>query len=98
MPLDISGEYLLSSARRLADEYPWLRIHAACVDFSHTLALPQDLPKTRKVAFFPGSSLGNFDPAHALGFLREIREMVGPGGGLLIGADTKKDREVLDAA
>lgn len=98
VPLDISGHYLLQAAHDLADDFPWLDIHAACIDFAHTLCLPEQLPEAHKVAFFPGSSLGNFEPEDARQFLEEVRAVVGPGGGLLIGIDIPKDEAILNAA
>ncbi len=62
------------------------------------MRLPDTVPEGRRVVFFPGSSLGNFDPAEASDFLRLIREMVGQEGMLLIVVDTKKSVEVLNAA
>ena len=80
-------------------------MRAACVDFSHTLALgaaSKNLPKTRRLAFFPGSSIGNFKPAEATRLLTRIKTLIGGGGlcggGLLIGVDLKKDPAVLNAA
>jgi dimethylhistidine N-methyltransferase len=98
VPMDISGAYLRSSSESLAAEYRWLQVHAACLDFTHDMRLPGTVPKGRRVVFFPGSSLGNFNPAEATDFLRLIREMVGEGGMLLIGVDTKKPTAVLNAA
>jgi len=98
VPMDISGRYLQHSAQALAAEYPWLRISAACTDFSGDLRLPPDLPSGARSVFFPGSSLGNFDRAQALDFLRRVRALIEPDGFLLIGVDTKKDTAVLDAA
>lgn len=98
LPMDIAGEHLKSSAQRLADDYPWLDVHAARTDFTHALEIPQRVPSARRVVFFPGSSLGNFEPGEAIEFLNEIRELVGDDGGLLIGIDTKKDPAILNAA
>ena len=84
--------------RRLARDYPWLEVHATCADFSSELILPESLPAVRKMAFFPGSSIGNFDPVRAGRFLKQIARMVGSGGYLLIGVDLKKDIDRLDAA
>ena len=98
MPVDISKQYLRQSAARLAREYPWLDVRAACADFTAGQALPE-LPETgRRVAFFPGSSVGNFEPAEAQAFLGVMAETVGSGGGLLIGVDLKKDPAILNAA
>lgn len=98
VPLDISGSYLQASAERLSRDFPWLRVHAARADYSHGLELPAGLPEGRRVAFYPGSSLGNFEPEAAVAFLATVREAVGDTGGLLIGIDTKKDAGLLDAA
>lgn len=96
--VDISREFLLSSTESLARDYPWLDVHAACVDFSHSLVVPHCDDRMHKVAFFPGSSIGNFDPVDAQRLLGEIGELVGPGGHLLIGVDLKKDVAVLNRA
>lgn len=98
MPMDISRQHLLQSAQSLADEYPWLEIHAACADFTTRLVLPVHPNTDNKVAFFPGSSIGNFEPAAAQAFLTHLGETVGTGGGLLIGVDLKKDPRLLNAA
>ena len=98
VPMDISFDYLKSASRRLASEYPWLRVHAACVDFTHSLPVPAEAPQGERLLFFPGSSLGNFDRDEAAAFLRMVRDTVGSSGMLLIGVDTKKDVELLNAA
>ena len=95
--IDISGDFLLASCRRLASDYPWLRVHAVCADLCEPLPA-QHLPEGRRLAFYPGSSIGNFDPAQAQEFLAHVRELVGPAGALLIGVDLKKDPGVLHAA
>ncbi|MGD9169902.1 MAG: L-histidine N(alpha)-methyltransferase [Candidatus Thiodiazotropha sp.] len=98
VPMDISFDYLKSSARSLAAEYPWLPIHAACVDFTHSLPIPSDVPRGPRLLFFPGSSLGNFNPSEAGEFLRLVHDTVGGEGMMLIGVDTKKSERVLNAA
>ena len=98
VPMDISGEYLRDASHKLADDYPWLKIHAACVDFTHSLPLPAPVPEQSKLAFFPGSSLGNFHREEAQIFLHMIAQTVGTDGMLLIGVDTKKPPVILDAA
>lgn len=96
--VDISREFLLDATQTLARDYPWLEVHAACVDFSEGLTIPHcDTPR-HKVAFFPGSSIGNFDPDDAVRLLTDIGAMVGPGGHLLIGVDLKKPVALLNAA
>jgi dimethylhistidine N-methyltransferase len=98
VPIDISGEHLRRSAARLAADYPWLEVHAACDDFSQEMHLPVSVPEGRRLAFFPGSSLGNFDPEEAQRFLERLARLVGLGGKLLIGVDNKKDHSILNAA
>lgn len=98
VPMDISCEYLQWMSAELAADYPWLAIHAACVDFSHSLPLPATVPAGKRLAFFPGSSLGNFHPPEAARFLTMVRDTVAEGGMLLIGVDTKKPVSILDAA
>lgn len=98
LPMDISKQHLLNAADKLSVEYPWLDIHAACADFTTRLIIPEHAKKVRKVAFFPGSSIGNFEPRDAQHFLSHLSETVGPGGGLLIGVDLKKNKEILSRA
>jgi dimethylhistidine N-methyltransferase len=98
MPMDISRNYLLQAAQQLATDYPWLEVHATCIDFTTELTLHFCPPHAHRVAFFPGSSIGNFEPADAVSFLQNIANMVGVGGGLLIGVDLKKDESILNAA
>jgi dimethylhistidine N-methyltransferase len=62
------------------------------------MQIPPSAPEGPRLAFFPGSSIGNFDPPGAADFLATVAEVVGPGGWLLIGVDLKKDKAILDAA
>jgi len=98
VPMDISRDFLQESARELSDEYPWLDIHAACVDFTAPISLPFCPAGVRKLAFFPGSSIGNFEPKQAAVFLKQVADMVGINGGLLIGVDLKKEHSILNDA
>ena len=96
--VDISREFLLHSTSLLARDYPWLEVHAACVDFSHRFEIPHVDAKMHKVAFYPGSSIGNFDLDDARRLLRDVGQVVGAGGQLLIGVDLKKDVDTLNSA
>lgn len=98
LPIDISRRYLQDEAQKLAAEFTWLKVHAVCADFTGKLELPYHVEATNKVAFFPGSTIGNFLPEQAVTVLDEIRMMVGIGGGLLIGVDLQKDSNILNAA
>ena len=98
VPVDISRDHLRDSAKALAKDYPGLEVHAACTDYSSDFELP-DLPdELPRVAFFPGSSIGNFEPRDARALLKRVGEHLGDGGKLLIGVDLKKENNILYAA
>ncbi|MBT5825153.1 MAG: L-histidine N(alpha)-methyltransferase [Gammaproteobacteria bacterium] len=98
VPMDISAEHLRISAQKLAEDYPDLPIHAICVDHTKPYELPTEIPADKRVFFYPGSSLGNFDPVDAIHFLQDLQAKAGKDGALLIGIDTKKPAEVLNLA
>jgi dimethylhistidine N-methyltransferase len=97
IPVDVSGEHLCAAAVELTRDYPTLPVLPVCADFTRDFPLPSDRA-ARRVVYFPGSTIGNFDPPEADGFLRRIAEVVGSGGGLLLGVDLRKDPAVLEAA
>ncbi|MEL7400870.1 MAG: L-histidine N(alpha)-methyltransferase, partial [Pseudomonadota bacterium] len=99
VPMDISRDFLISSANKLLDDYPWLSIYAGCVDYSQPVELPRTLEQaSNKLGFFPGSSMGNFTPAEAQAFLRRVRTTLGDGSHFLLGVDLDKSPEILHAA
>lgn len=98
VPIDISRDHLLTTVVGLRERYPDLKILPVVADYTADFDLPANLPVARRTAFFPGSTLGNFAPREARAFLRRIARRVGPGGGLLIGVDLKKDPAELEAA
>jgi len=98
VPIDISREQLAEVASHIAAEYPNLPVHPVCADYTAPLRLP-DLPqRARRVAFFPGSTIGNFHPIEASAFLRRVRRTVADDGVLVLGVDRRKDAATLDAA
>jgi dimethylhistidine N-methyltransferase len=97
-PIDISRDHLLASARDLADSFPGLKVCATCADYSAPFELPVEEAHLDRAAFFPGSSIGNFDPEEAVGLLMRLASLVGPGGSVLVGVDLVKDRARLEAA
>lgn len=97
VPVDVSGDHLRAAAGELARDYPALGVHPVAADFTRPFALPP-LPAARRVAYFPGSTLGNFDPHEADALLGRVARLVGPGGGLLLGVDLRKDPAVLEPA
>ena len=99
VPVDISRSHLLQAARRVGDSYPHLDVLPVCADFTGPFSLPAHArASSRVVLFFPGSTIGNFDPPAAIGLLRTMRSIAGPGGGLVIGYDLVKDTAVLERA
>lgn len=96
--IDISAEFLHDAVQGLRDEFPGLDARAVGGDMTQGLQLPADIANSGRLIFYPGSSIGNFDPPHALDLLLQMRQMVGEGGGVLIGIDLPKDRAVLEAA
>jgi dimethylhistidine N-methyltransferase len=99
VPIDISRGQLLHTAKELVSDYPSLEVLPVCADFTSGFELPvADKPPAHKVAYFSGSTIGNFDPVPAKQLLERIGGVCGPGGGLLIGVDLKKDPGVLHRA
>jgi len=98
VPIDISREQLASVAEELRAAYPTVPVLPVCADYTAPLTLP-DLPqRARRVAFFPGSTIGNFHPPEAAVFLRRMRRTLGHDGLLVMGVDRRKDAAVLNAA
>jgi dimethylhistidine N-methyltransferase len=98
--LDISKQHLQDSCLDLAAAYPGLNPIAICADYTQPIALPT-IPHLRtkhKVGFFPGSTIGNLEPDGAVTFLKNAATLLQPHGGLLIGVDLKKDKEILEPA
>ena len=98
VPIDISREQLARVASDLAADYPDVAVRPLCADYTRPLDLPPLPRDARRLAFFPGSTVGNFHPAEAAAFLRRVRRTVGTGGALLLGVDRIKDPAVLEAA
>jgi L-histidine Nalpha-methyltransferase len=95
--VDISVEFLRQSLQCLQREHPQMPKAGVGLDFSAELALPPGLVSGPAVVFYPGSSIGNFNPAEARRLLSQARN-VAAGGALLIGADLVKPVDVLEAA
>jgi len=98
VPQDVSAEFLKQSAQRLSNEYPWLDVVPVASDFSDPIEIPERLQDLRKYAFYPGSTIGNFEPEDALTFLKQMRQLVGNTGGMILGVDLHKDDDILHAA
>ncbi|MHC4767658.1 MAG: L-histidine N(alpha)-methyltransferase [Planctomycetota bacterium] len=98
VPVDISGEHLMRWAHLLGWELPALPILPVHADFLEPFELPPMPSARRRVIYFPGSTIGNFAPDQATAWLARMAKVAGPGGGLLIGVDLKKDAAILEAA
>lgn len=98
VPIDISKEHLLNSAVALAIAYPQLEVLPVCADYTSSFSIPVPIkPARHTIGYYPGSTIGNFDPQPARHFLQQIATTC-KGGGLLIGVDLKKDFNILHHA
>jgi dimethylhistidine N-methyltransferase len=98
VPVDISAEYLKSEAARLKRDLPRLRILPVAADFTKPFELPAAIRARARVGFFPGSTIGNFEPPQAAEFLRHAARLLGAGAHFIVGVDLVKDERVLHAA
>src|SRR5436305_2548272 len=98
VPVDISGDFLNAQARALRHDFPGLNVYPVTADFTAPFALPAAVKAMPKVGFFPGSTLGNFDPQEARRFLRSAHDILGKGAKMIIGVDLEKEERVLYAA
>jgi dimethylhistidine N-methyltransferase len=99
VPIDISRDYLFEAAGLLARDYPHLRITPVCADFTQPFDLPVHIAAAhRRVVYFPGSTLGNFETDAAQRLLTSMRTIIGRKGVVLIGIDLRKSPDVLERA
>ena len=98
VPIDISGDFLRSSADALQQQFPSLPIYPVEADFMRPITLPPQIDGATKLGFFPGSTIGNMVPRTAVDLLRAMRHTLDDGSWLLIGMDRIKDVDVLLAA
>lgn len=95
VPVDISGDFLRAQADSLRQDFPGLAVYPVAADFTAPFALPEAVAGMPKVGFFPGSTLGNFEPHEACAFLRSARDILRQGAQMVIGVDLEKDERVL---
>lgn len=99
VPIEISRDHLMATARRLAKQFPEIEILPVCADYTADYELPTPKhPVRRRAIYFPGSTIGNFDRPEAEDFLAHMTEVCGEGGAVLLGVDLLKDREILESA
>ena len=98
VPVDISSDPLLELARSIHDEYKEMSVYPICADFTNAFELPSEMNGKEKVAFFPGSSIGNFSRNEACEFVGNIARVLGTGGSLVLGVDTRKPASIVEPA
>jgi len=95
IPVDISGDFLQQDLAQLRHDLPHLAVHPLVEDFTRRFEFPTHLAMLPRVGFFPGSTIGNFEPNEAGKFLRHIGDMLGEGSLLVVGIDLVKDEATL---
>jgi len=98
VPVDISVAYLRDAVSQVQQRFPHIQMTGLGMDFSSAMQLPDVVKRTKRLFFYPGSSIGNFTPAEAMAFFQRLRAACDGDGGLLIGVDLIKDHEILTAA
>ncbi|MGH6674784.1 MAG: L-histidine N(alpha)-methyltransferase, partial [Xanthobacteraceae bacterium] len=98
VPVDISGDFLQQDLAQLKRDLPRLQVHPLVEDFTRPFAIPPHFATLPRVGFFPGSTIGNFEPHEASRFLRHIGAMLGTGALLIVGIDLVKDEPTLRRA
>jgi len=94
-PIDVSQSALRDAELRLAERFPHLDVCSIVGDFSRFVTLPAGIARRNKTGFFPGSTIGNFEPIEAIRLLAHFRTVLSPGGRLIVGVDLKKDARTL---
>ncbi|GAC1360802.1 MAG: L-histidine N(alpha)-methyltransferase [Ktedonobacteraceae bacterium] len=98
VPIEISKELLMQTVASLAATYPSLEVLPVCADYTSAFEIPAPTGLvSRRIGYYPGSTIGNFDPEPAKHFLQQIARTC-KGGGLLIGVDLKKDFNIMHRA
>jgi dimethylhistidine N-methyltransferase len=98
VPVDISAEFLAAAAASLQKDFPRLSVLPVAADFTRPFSLPLSVQKRPRVGFFPGSTIGNFEPREAENFLCHAARMLGRDAALIVGVDLVKDMKILRAA
>ncbi|WP_341990916.1 L-histidine N(alpha)-methyltransferase [Azorhizobium sp. AG788] len=98
VPVDISRDFLEEAAQALRADVPGLTVLPVAADFTQPFALPDAVWGRPLVGFFPGSTIGNFDPEDARRFLANAKDTLGAGAHMVVGVDLVKDPRVLHAA
>lgn len=99
VPIDVSRNQLFESAARFAKAHPALEVLPVCADYTNHFELPESPVNPQKtILFFPGSTIGNFEPREAAEFMGRTSRFCGRNGGILLGVDLKKEPALLHRA
>lgn len=99
VPVDISEDHLLESARQIRSEFPDLEVLPAVADFTKRFELPNPtVMPLRNIVYFPGSTIGNFPHDAARDLLEVMYHEAGENGAMLIGVDLQKDPSIIERA
>nr|WP_238258539.1 L-histidine N(alpha)-methyltransferase [Methylobacterium gnaphalii] len=98
VPVDVSGDFLRAQAEELRRDIPGLAVEPVVADFTHPFALPASIGDAPRAGFFPGSTIGNFQPDEAVRLLDIFGTILGEDARLIVGVDLVKDTDVLEAA
>jgi L-histidine Nalpha-methyltransferase len=98
VPVDISAEFLAREAAAVRRDIPWIAVLPVAADFTRDFDLPQQVRSRPRVGFFPGSTIGNFEPEDAAEFLRQAGRILGAGATMIVGVDRIKEETVLNDA
>lgn len=99
LPVEIARAALAAACDAIRRRFPRLPVRPVWADFTEPFDLPaDDLAARRRLAFFPGSTIGNFEPADAVAIMRRMAGQAGPGGALVVGVDLAKDAATLERA
>ncbi|MEL6063924.1 MULTISPECIES: L-histidine N(alpha)-methyltransferase [unclassified Methylobacterium] len=98
VPVDVSGEFLCAQAETLSADFPHLRVEPVVADFTRDFDLPENLAGLPRAGFFPGSTIGNFEPEEAEALLARFGRILGSGAHMIVGVDLVKDAATLETA
>ena len=98
VPVDVSGEFLRAQAETLSADFPHLRVEPVVADFTRDFDLPESLAGLPRAGFFPGSTIGNFEPEEAEALLARFGRILGAGAHMIVGVDLVKDAKTLETA